>query len=108
MGRITHSWVERDIDPLQQRRQRIVRMYEVPLVAQIAAPVGEQIYLGSVARLILFLKYDRENLDVASAAPGRSRLTFSATRPRGLGAGDPRDAEAGPARHIAGTADEAG
>jgi hypothetical protein len=35
---------------------RIVRTYEVPLVAQIVAPAGGQIYIGSITRFILQLK----------------------------------------------------
>lgn len=61
LGRIGRSWVERETDPLNpdQTYERVMRTFEIPLVAQIAAPVGEQIYLGAITRLILQLKYER-------------------------------------------------
>lgn len=61
LGRIGRSWIERETSPDNPELSidRIVRTFEVPLVAQIAAPIGEQIYLGSFVRLILQLKYER-------------------------------------------------
>lgn len=56
MGRIADSFRERAIDPLQNAYERIVRHFEIPLVAQIVAPSGDQIYISSVTRLILQLK----------------------------------------------------
>jgi hypothetical protein len=56
LGRIVDSYEERSEDPAAGEYVRIVNSYEVPLVAQIIAPVGEQIYLGSVVRFILQLK----------------------------------------------------
>lgn len=59
MGRITDSYREKALDPLQNAYERIVRHFEVPLVAQIVAPPGDQIYISSVTRLILQLKQVR-------------------------------------------------
>jgi hypothetical protein len=57
MGRIAGSWIERGEDPATGRTyERIVNTYEVPLIAQVIAPAGGQIYLGSITRLILQLK----------------------------------------------------
>lgn len=56
MGRVAGQWAERARDPLQKTYERIVRIYEIPLVAQIVAPSGDQIYIGSITRLILQLK----------------------------------------------------
>lgn len=56
MGREIGSWVESGTDGLGVGYQRIVRSYEVPLVAQIRAHSGDQIYLNSITRLILQLK----------------------------------------------------
>ncbi len=61
LGRIGRSWIETEPSPQNPdvNIQRVVRVFEVPLVAQVAAPVGEQIYLGAFIRLILQLKYER-------------------------------------------------
>lgn len=59
MGRIAHTEVERGENALEQPYERVVRTFEVPLAAQIAAPTGSQISLGSVVRLILMLKQER-------------------------------------------------
>ncbi len=59
LGRITEAMVERSKDPLQNAYERVIRTYEVPLVAQIVAPSGDQIYLSSIVRLILQLKQIR-------------------------------------------------
>lgn len=59
VGRIGRSWIEREVDPELNRYERVVRTFEVPLAAQIAAPVGEQIYFGSIVRFILQLKQER-------------------------------------------------
>jgi hypothetical protein len=48
LARIARSWIEREVDPEYNRYERVVRSFEVPLAAQIAARVGEQIYLGSI------------------------------------------------------------
>ena len=56
MGRIVGSAVERSDDPLMKNYERIVNRYEIPLVAQIVAPTGDQIYLSSVIRFILQLR----------------------------------------------------
>lgn len=60
MGRIAQTYEERAVDPHQQAYERIVRTYEVPLVAQIVAPIGDQIYIGSIVRFILQLKQLRK------------------------------------------------
>lgn len=59
IGRITEDYTEKAIDPLQNRYERIVRAFEVPFVAQIVAPVGSQIFISSIVRLILQLKQVR-------------------------------------------------
>jgi hypothetical protein len=59
MGRIGSYFEELSRDPLMNTYTRIVRHFEVPLVAQIIAPVGDQIYIGSIVRFILQLKYLR-------------------------------------------------
>jgi hypothetical protein len=57
MGRITESYEERMLDPASGNEyKRAMRTYEVPLVAQILAPVSDQIYLGSIVRFILQLR----------------------------------------------------
>lgn len=56
MGRVVSYFKEVSQDPLMNNYERIVRHFEVPLVAQIVAPVGGQIYIGSVTRFILQLK----------------------------------------------------
>lgn len=59
MGRIAHIEVERGEDILEQRYERVVRTFEIPLAAQIAAPPGSQIQLGSILRMILLLRQER-------------------------------------------------
>ena len=59
MGRISHSYVERNRDSTSQVVERIVRSYDIPLVAQIVAPVGDQIYIGSIVRFIIQLREQR-------------------------------------------------
>lgn len=59
MGRISAEYEERVQDPLMGSYLRLVRAYEVPLVAQIIAPVNDQVYITGVVRLILMLKYAR-------------------------------------------------
>lgn len=56
VGRISHSFEERSVDPNMRPYQRIVKSYEIPLAAQIVAPIGDQIYIGSIVRFILQLK----------------------------------------------------
>jgi hypothetical protein len=56
MGRVSHSYAERSVDDLRREYVRIVRTFEVPLVAQVIAPVGDQIYLGAITRFVLQLK----------------------------------------------------
>jgi hypothetical protein len=56
MGRIAESYAETGVGHDMRRYQRIVRTYEVPLAAEIVAPVGDQIYLSSIVRFILQLK----------------------------------------------------
>jgi hypothetical protein len=56
MGRIAHSYQEKSKDPILGTYERIVRSYEVPLAAQIVAPIGDQIYIGSIVRFILQMK----------------------------------------------------
>jgi hypothetical protein len=56
MGRIVSYAEETSTDPLMNSYTRIVRGYEVPLVAQIVAPAGGQIYIGAIVRFILQLK----------------------------------------------------
>jgi hypothetical protein len=56
LGRISHTEVERGVDPQHHRYERIVQTFDFPLIAQITAPVGEQIYLGSIVQLVLLLK----------------------------------------------------
>jgi len=56
MGRIVESNVERSNSDRLQGYERVVNRYEIPLVAQIVAPSGDQIYLSSVVRLILQLR----------------------------------------------------
>ena len=56
MGRIAGQMIERSTDALSGPYERVVNHYEVPLAAQILAPVGDQIYIGSIVRLILQLK----------------------------------------------------
>jgi len=59
MGRITEDYVEKATDPLQNTYERIVRAFEVPLVAQIVAPAGSQIFIGSIVQFVLQLKQVR-------------------------------------------------
>jgi hypothetical protein len=59
MGRIVQSSVETFNDPNHGPYERVMRNYEVPLVAQIIAPVGDQVYITSVGKLILALKQIR-------------------------------------------------
>jgi hypothetical protein len=56
MGRIVESSVERSDDARMRGYERVVNRYEIPLVAQIIAPHGDQIYLSSVIRFILQLR----------------------------------------------------
>ena len=57
MGRITETYEERMLDPVTGNEySRVMRTYEVPLVAQIVAPVSDQIYLSSIVRFILQLR----------------------------------------------------
>ncbi len=56
MGRIASAYEERAVDDLRREYLRIVNSYEVPLVAQIVAPVGDQIYISAIIRFILQLK----------------------------------------------------
>jgi hypothetical protein len=56
MGRIVSSYEERAVDDLRRDYLRIVNTYEVPLAAQIVAPVGDQIYINAIIRFILQLK----------------------------------------------------
>ena len=56
MGRITNSYIERSYDPSMAGYERIVRVFELPLVAQIVAQTGDQVYLSSVTRFILQLR----------------------------------------------------
>jgi hypothetical protein len=58
VGRVVDDFLERVDDPTGavSPYQRIVRVFEVPLVAQIIAPVGSQIFIGSVTELILQLR----------------------------------------------------
>jgi hypothetical protein len=59
LGRITGEFEERSNDPLMGGYTRIVRIYEVPLAAQIIAPEGDQIYISAITRFILQLKFLR-------------------------------------------------
>ena len=60
IARIADVVVETDRDPASgSRYERVMRTFEVPLVAQIAAPVDQQIYLTSIVRFILMLKAER-------------------------------------------------
>jgi hypothetical protein len=59
MGRISESYVEKSRNALHQVVERVVRSFDIPLVAQIVAPVGDQIYLGSIVRFILQLREER-------------------------------------------------
>jgi hypothetical protein len=56
MGRIAHAYEEHVKDPVMRDYERVVRSYEVPFAAQVVAPVGDQIYIGSIVRFILQLK----------------------------------------------------
>jgi hypothetical protein len=56
MGRIAQSYEERAVDDLRRDYIRIVNSYEVPLVAQMKAPVGDQIYINAIIRFVLQLK----------------------------------------------------
>jgi hypothetical protein len=56
MGRIGVSYEERAVDDLRREYVRIVNTYEVPLVAQMVAPVGDQIYINAIIRFVLELK----------------------------------------------------
>lgn len=59
MGREAGSWMEHGTDGLGVGYQRVMRQFEIPLVAQILAPSGDQIYLSAITRLILQLKQIR-------------------------------------------------
>lgn len=59
MGRIAESYIEKSKNPLMEAYERVVRSFEVPLVAQIVAPTGGQIYITSIVRLVLQLKQVR-------------------------------------------------
>ncbi len=56
LGRITTEYAERSIDDLRREYVRYVKTYEVPLAAQVIAPVGDQIYISALIRLVLQLK----------------------------------------------------
>jgi hypothetical protein len=57
MGRITDQWIETGEDPATGKRyERMVNAYEVPLVAQVVAPAGGQIFLSAITRLVIQLK----------------------------------------------------
>lgn len=56
LGRIAKSVEEKGTNADNQAYSRIMHTYEIPLVTRIVAPVGGQIMLGSVVRLILQLK----------------------------------------------------
>ena len=56
MGRIGVSYEERAVDDVRREYLRIVNTYEVPLVAQMKAQVGDQIYINSIIRFVLQLK----------------------------------------------------
>lgn len=60
LGRITEDYTEKMEDPNQKAYERIVRAFEVPLVAQIIAPANSAIIIGSIVRFILQLKQVRE------------------------------------------------
>ena len=59
VGRISGEWEEVATDPLLGKYRRVVKSYEIPLVAQILAPMGGQVYIGGITRFILQLKYGR-------------------------------------------------
>lgn len=59
LGRIGSSWVEREETPLGLHVDRVMRRFDIPLVCQIAAPVGEIIYIDTIVRFILQLKEER-------------------------------------------------
>jgi hypothetical protein len=56
MGRVARYAEETSKDPMMNGYSRIVREFEIPLVAQIIAPVGSQVFIGSIGRFILQLK----------------------------------------------------
>jgi hypothetical protein len=56
LGRIISEYSERSVDDLRREYVRYIKTYEVPLVAQIVAPVGDQIYISAIIRLVLQLK----------------------------------------------------
>lgn len=59
LGRISHSYEERATDHVGREYRRVVRTFEIPLAAQVIAPIGDQIYLGAFARLAVQLKQMR-------------------------------------------------
>jgi hypothetical protein len=59
MGRITGEWGEKAEHPNLGAYTRWFRTYSVPLVAQIIAPEGGQVYITSVVKLILLLRQVR-------------------------------------------------
>lgn len=56
MGRIGQTYEEAGRGSALRPYSRIVRTYEVPLVAQIIAPLGDQIYISTVVKFILALR----------------------------------------------------
>lgn len=59
MGRIAATMSERSADALGNPYERIVNAYEIPLVGQVLAPPGDQVYISALTRLILQLKLMR-------------------------------------------------
>lgn len=67
MGRIAHVELETGTDALGRAYERVLRTFEVPLAAQIAAPRGSQIQVPAIVRLILLLKQER-GFNITSAS----------------------------------------
>jgi hypothetical protein len=59
MGRISHTEIERDSDPTQDRYQRVIRTFDVPLATRIVSPPGGQISIGGIIEFILRLRQER-------------------------------------------------
>lgn len=97
LGRITEDYTERSTDPLQKSYERIVRAFEVPLVAQVIAPPGSQVFISSIVRFILQLKQLRDfnitsfSFDGFQSASSAQELVLAGLVTAGMGI----DAETG-------------
>lgn len=91
MGRIAHSYTETSRTPDMANYERVVATYEVPLAAQIVAPIGDQIYIGSIVRFILQLKYMRKfnitsfSFDGFQSADASQQLMLAGLVTNGMG-----------------------